>query len=253
MLACKDPDLLATYGAAPLKGAILVGPQGTGKTSIGRAIAHDTGINFWYLDMAQIDSKWYTEREQNLADFLEKIKSEGRGILYIDELQSVTPNRQGAHEATVRLVDTLNQYMDGFKSMRGIVVMAATNFMEAIDKATLDRFNYVIRMPLPAKEGREEILNIHLTKAEAMADHQLFSVNVADVAAATPNYSGRDLATLVQRTQLGRLTAEQLRNEPHALTTTQDFLEEIGKYNAEKKPNTKGDLGYGRHTSRAGR
>ncbi len=247
LLACRNPGLLADYGAQPLKGVLLYGNPGTGKTLIGKAIAHEAGINFYYLRLTDINTKWHGESERNLADYLEGIKSQGRGVLFIDEMEELAPKREGVHEVTGRLVNLLNKYMDGLDSMGGIIVMGATNMRESIDKATMSRFNYEINVPLPDKTGREEILGILLRKASQRTGRSLFdNLEPARIAEITQDYSGRDLANLVDRTCIGRLTAETLHNEPVRKITTQDFMNEKPNYDAEKTLLEKGVLGFRR-------
>ncbi len=246
ILACTNPELLESYGAQPLRGALFYGPSGTGKTSIGRAIANTAGINFHYLNLAEITSKWYGEAERNMVGFLEGIKKQGRGILYIDEIESLAQQREGAHEATARLVNVLNQYMGGLQNMKGIVVIGATNMRERIDKATLSRFNYELEVPLPDVQGREEIFRIHMKKAAGRADRPLYGdLDVPAIAKATGNYSGRDISTLIDRVGLARLAAERLSGDTIRLITTQDFLNEKAAYDREKRGGaSKGAIGF---------
>lgn len=244
LLACTNPELLESYGAQPLRGALFYGPPGTGKTSIGRAIAGHAGIKFHYLNLAEITSKWYGEAERNLAGFLEGIKKQGRGILYIDEIESLAQQREGAHEATVRMMNVLNQYMDGFQGMKGIVVIGATNMRERVDKATISRFNYELEVPLPEAQGREEILKIHMKKAAGRAGRPLYdgTMDVPEIAKVAAGYSGRDIATLVGRVSLNRLADEKLHGGPIRPITTQDFLNEITAYYNERVSGKQGRI-----------
>lgn len=206
-LPLKDPDAFRRLGIRPAKGFLLYGPPGTGKTLLAKAVAREAEANFIATKSSDLLSKWYGESEQQIARLFARARQVAPCVLFIDELDSLVPARGGGlgePQATERVVNTILAEMDGLEELQSVVVIGATNRPNLIDPALLrpGRFDELIYVGVPTREGRERILKIQTAKMPLAPD-----VDLAGLAARTDRYSGADLEDLVRRAGLVALRA----------------------------------------------
>jgi len=243
--ALKNPELYKKWGTKPPKGIILYGPPGTGKTLMAKALASQADARFFHVEASDIASKWYGESEQIVKGIFELAGSTGENtIIFFDEMDAIAPQREGSHEATHRVVSTLLENMDGMASHSNVMVVASTNRLKSIDPALLraGRFDRWVEVPLPDKDGRKQIFNIHMKKAESVAGRDLFNtVNLEAIVPETEKSSGADIAEIIRRA-----LEEKVRQEGTGLIPgeiiTEDILREIKNY--EQVSKTKREMGF---------
>lgn len=224
-LAVRDPQAFSAWGARPPRGILLYGPPGTGKTMLARALARESDAKFIHVRATDVVSKWYGEAEQKLQQSFDWARRERPSVLFFDEIDALAPDRDGAHEATHRLVTTFLENMDGLDSAEGVIVVAATNRPESVDDALTrpGRFDRLVEVPLPDGEGRRMIFEIHLRKASRKAGRQVFEGPSEEewtrLVDASAGYSGADIAEAVRRSleskvragaTVGMITADEL-------------------------------------------
>jgi transitional endoplasmic reticulum ATPase len=193
-LPLRHPTLFKTLGVKPPRGVLLYGPPGSGKTLIARAIANETGAFFFLLNGPEIMSKMAGEAEANLRKAFEEAEKNSPAIIFIDEIDSIAPNRNKTQgEVEKRVVSQLLTLMDGIKGRGQVVVIAATNRPNTLDPALrrFGRFDREIDIGVPDEVGRMEILRIHTKNMKLSED-----VDLADQAKSTHGFVGADLAQL---------------------------------------------------------
>jgi len=195
----KNPSKYELVGGKIPHGVLLVGPPGTGKTLLARAIAGESGVPFFSISGSDFVEMFVGVGASRVRDMFEQAKKRAPCIIFIDEIDAVGRQRGGAGTGgggNDEREQTLNQLlveMDGFSGNEGIIVIAATNRSDVLDKALLrpGRFDREIHVGLPDIKGREKILSVHLGKIPQEKD-----VNVRDLARGTPGFSGAELANL---------------------------------------------------------
>ncbi len=202
-LPLRHPELFKRLGIDPPKGILLYGPPGTGKTLLAKAVANESEAYFIAINGPEIMSKFYGESEQRLREIFEQAKKNAPAIIFIDEIDAIAPKRDEVMgEVERRVVAQLLALMDGLESRGDVVVIAATNRPNALDPALRrpGRFDREIEIPLPDKQGRLEILQIH-TRGMPLADN----VDLKKLAEITHGYTGADIAALVREAALNAL------------------------------------------------
>ncbi len=195
-LPLKSPDIFAKMGIRPIRGVLMYGPPGTGKTMLAKAIATETEANFIAINGPEIFSKWVGESEKVTREFFRKARQAAPCILFIDEIDAIAPARGhgggGGAVVSERVVDTILSEMDGLRAMKKVVVVAATNRPDMLDKALLraGRFDRVVEIGLPDEKAREEIFKVHTSKMP------LKNVSLKNLAASTKHYSGADIENI---------------------------------------------------------
>ncbi|MBO8179136.1 MAG: CDC48 family AAA ATPase [Archaeoglobus sp.] len=163
-LPLRYPELFQRLGIDPPKGVLLYGPPGTGKTLIAKAVANEIGASFFTINGPEIMSKFYGESEQRLREIFEEAKENAPSIIFIDEIDSIAPKREEVTgEVERRVVAQLLTLMDGLEERGQVIVIGATNRIDAVDPALRrpGRFDREIEIGVPDREGRYEIFQIH--------------------------------------------------------------------------------------------
>jgi transitional endoplasmic reticulum ATPase len=186
-------ERLAAIGAKPIKGVLFTGQPGTGKTHLARIIAHEAKAKFYEISGPQVFSKWFGESEALLRRLFERAAEHERSIIFFDEIDSVAAQREGAHEASARVVAQLLTLMDGFERTDNIIVIAATNRPETIDPALRrpGRFDVEIHFPLPDLSDRLALLHYAASTHATQGDLPLESI-----ARRTTKWSGAELTAI---------------------------------------------------------
>lgn len=215
-----NPKKYTEIGASLPKGALLVGPPGTGKTLIARAVAGEAKVPFFAISGSEFVQMFVGMGAAKVRDLFKQAGEKAPCIIFIDEIDAIGKKREGTFSGNDEREQTLNQLlteMDGFDGRKGVVILAATNRPESLDKALLrpGRFDRRIQMDLPDLEGRKAILNVHLKRVK----HD--SINLDIVARATSGSSGAELANIVNEAALRAVRMGRTR------VTTSDLEESV--------------------------
>jgi len=220
----KDPDKYTRLGGSAPKGVLLVGAPGTGKTLLARAVAGEAGVPFFSMSASEFVEMIVGVGAARVRDLFKQARASAPSIIFIDEIDSIGRARGpvsigGSSEQEQTLNQILTE-MDGFTGREGVIVLAATNQPDLLDRALLrpGRFDRRVVVNLPDKAGREAILKVHTRKVPLASD-----VELGSIAGITPGLSGADLRNLVNEAAL--LAARRSRNEVHG----QDFLDALEK------------------------
>ncbi|MCC6023889.1 MAG: CDC48 family AAA ATPase [Thaumarchaeota archaeon] len=224
-LPLKHPELFRHLGIEPPKGVILWGPPGCGKTLIAKAIANETGAHFISINGPEIMSKFYGESEARLREIFKEAEENAPSIIFIDELDAIAPKRsEVTGEVERRVVSQLLTLMDGLKSRGQVIVIGATNRIDAVDPALRrpGRFDREIRIGVPDRNGRKEILQIH-TRRMPLAD----DVDLDELANITHGFTGADLAALCREAAMNALRRFLPKIDLEKETIPAEVLEEL--------------------------
>ncbi|HYG66135.1 MAG TPA: AAA family ATPase, partial [Anaeromyxobacteraceae bacterium] len=220
----RDPRKYTRLGGTAPKGVLLVGAPGTGKTLLARAVAGEAGVPFFSMGASEFVEMIVGVGAARVRDLFKQAREHAPAIIFIDELDSIGRARgQVAIGGSSEQEQTLNQIlteMDGFSSREGIIVLAATNQPDVLDKALLrpGRFDRRVVVNLPDRNGREAILKVH-TRSVPLAP----GTDLGEIAASTPGLSGADLKNLVNEAAL--LAARRDRSD----VRHKDFLDSLEK------------------------
>ena len=199
----KDPKRYGRLGARVPKGVLLVGPPGTGKTMLARAVAGEAGVPFFSISGSEFVEMFVGVGAARVRDLFEQARQKAPAIIFIDELDALGRARGaggvGGHDEKEQTLNQLLVELDGFDPSTGLVLLAATNRPEILDPALLraGRFDRVVLVDRPDKKGRLQILQVHAKKVKLAAD-----VDLEKVAAITPGFSGADLSNLINEAAL---------------------------------------------------
>ncbi|WP_418280705.1 CDC48 family AAA ATPase [Halorubrum sp. DTA98] len=202
-LPMRHPELFKRLGIDPPKGVLLHGPPGTGKTLIAKAVANEIDASFHTISGPEIMSKYYGESEEQLRDVFEEATEEAPAIVFMDELDSIAPKREEAGgDVERRVVAQLLSLMDGLEERGEVVVIGATNRVDAIDPALRrgGRFDREIEVGVPDRDGRKEILQVHTRKMPLTDD-----IDLDEYAENTHGFVGADLESLAKESAMHAL------------------------------------------------
>ncbi len=202
-LPMRHPELFKHLGIEPPKGILLYGPPGCGKTLLAKALANEIGAYFIPINGPEIMSKFYGESEQRLREIFEEAEKNAPAIIFIDEIDAIAPKREEVvGEVEKRVVAQLLTLMDGLKERGKIIVIGATNRVDAVDPALRrpGRFDREIEIPPPDKRARLEILKVHTRNVPLSED-----VKLEEIAEITHGFTGADLAALVKEAAISAL------------------------------------------------
>ena len=221
----KNPQKYTALGGKIPKGALLVGPPGTGKTLLAKAVAGEANVPFFSISGSDFVEMFVGVGASRVRDLFRQAKEKAPCIVFIDEIDAVgrARSKNGGFSSNDERENTLNQLlteMDGFDSNSGVIILAATNRADILDKALLraGRFDRQIHVDLPDLKEREEIFNVHLRGLKLAKDF-----DVTFLAKHTPGFSGADIANVCNE---AALTAAR-RNKPEI--DRQDFLDSVDR------------------------
>ena len=237
-LPLRHPELFRRLGVEAPKGVILHGPPGTGKTLLAKAVANETNANFYTIGGPEIMSKYYGESEERLRNVFQEAQKNAPSIIFIDELDSIAPKREEVSgEVERRIVAQLLSLMDGLKARGKVVVIGATNRINAIDPALRrpGRFDREIEIGVPDRDGRLDILQIHTRGMPLDKD-----VNLERLADITHGFVGADLHALAKEAGIRALrrilpeidlSAESIPAEKlnRIIVKMQDFIDVVNE------------------------
>ena len=202
-LPLRHPELFKRLGVEAPKGVILHGPPGTGKTLLAKAVANETNVNFYSIGGPEIMSKFYGESEERLRNIFQEAEKNAPSIIFIDELDSIAPKREEVSgEVERRVVAQLLSLMDGLTSRGKVVVIGATNRLNAVDPALRrpGRFDREIEIGVPDRDGRLDVMQIH-TRGMPLAK----DVNLEKLADISHGFVGADLQALAKEAAMRAL------------------------------------------------
>ncbi|MGZ0746457.1 CDC48 family AAA ATPase [Haloparvum sp. AD34] len=202
-LPMRHPELFKRLGIDPPKGVLLHGPPGTGKTLIAKAVANEIDASFHNISGPEIMSKYYGESEEQLREIFEEASEDAPAIIFMDELDAIAPKREEAGgDVERRVVAQLLSLMDGLEERGQVVVIGATNRVDAIDPALRrgGRFDREIEIGVPDRDGRKEILQVH-TRNMPLVDE----IDLDEYAENTHGFVGADLESLAKESAMHAL------------------------------------------------
>ncbi|HVZ62631.1 MAG TPA: CDC48 family AAA ATPase [Candidatus Nitrosotalea sp.] len=250
----KYPTLYSKLGHRMPRGILLHGPSGTGKTLMAKAVATESEANFISVRGPELLSKWVGESERGIREIFRRARQASPCVIFFDEIDSIAPIRGvgGETAVTERVVSQLLTELDGIESLHGVVVLAATNRADMIDTALLrpGRFDKIILVPLPDKEGRKKILEINTKEIPVIRESMVNSaknpdyVDIDKIAEATDGMSGADVASIAN-TAVSLVIHEFLDKYPdqkeaekqatEAKVTMRHFEEAVRKVKTQKE------------------
>ncbi|WP_342816433.1 CDC48 family AAA ATPase [Nitrososphaera sp.] len=192
----KHAELFTEADVRPPKGILLYGPPGTGKTMIAKAVATTSEANFISIKGPELISKWVGESEKGVREVFRKARQAAPCVIFFDELDAVAPRRgsEGDAHVTERVISQMLTEMDGLEDLKGVVVIGATNRPDIIDEALLrpGRFDRILEVPIPDKEARKQIFQVHTRRKPVDSD-----VNLDKLVEMTDGMTGADIAAIV--------------------------------------------------------
>ncbi|MGC8687397.1 MAG: CDC48 family AAA ATPase [Candidatus Micrarchaeia archaeon] len=214
-LPVKNPEAFEKIGIRPVKGILLVGAPGTGKTLLAKAVATERESNFISIKGPELLSKYVGESEKAVREVFRKAKQAAPCIIFIDEIDAIASMRgsdYGDSLVTERVVDTLLTEFDGLSELKNVVVLAATNRPDIIDPALLrpGRFDKIIEIPLPDEAARLEIFKVHTKRMPLDKD-----VDLNELAKATENYTGAEIENIVREAGMSAIRAKKSKVSKH--------------------------------------
>ena len=211
----KYPGLYDKLGHKMPRGILLHGPSGTGKTLMAKAVATESEANFVSVRGPELLSKWVGESERGIREIFKRARQSAPCVIFFDEIDSIAPIRGAGGETAVteRVVSQLLTELDGMENMHGVVVLAATNRADMIDPALLrpGRFDKIISIPLPDKDGRKMVIEIHSKDIPLADQNGPDKIDFEKLAEITDGLSSADVASIAN-TAVSLVVHEHLDN-----------------------------------------
>ncbi len=232
----KHPEVFERLGIEPPKGVLLHGPPGTGKTLLAKAVANEAGAHFQTINGPEVMSKYYGESEKKVREIFEEAEENAPSIIFVDEIDAIASKREEASgEVEKRVVSQLLTLMDGLEARGQVIVIAATNRVDAVDPALRrpGRFDREIEIGVPDKRGRKEILQIH-TRHMPLTD----DVDLDKISDRTYGYVGADIEALAKESAM-----HALRRVLPDISDLQD-MDELPEESLEKLRVSREDFDY---------
>lgn len=216
----KDPEKFTNLGGRLPKGVLLVGPPGCGKTLLAKAIAKEAGVNFFYAAASEFDEMFVGVGPRRIRDIFAAARRASPALIFIDEIDALATKRSTSDHGTSRM--SLNQLlseMDGFKPSSSVIVIAATNTPEVLDKAITrpGRLDTIVAVDPPDMKGRAEVLQVYLNKVK---HHP--SIKAMDVARGTSGFTGAELSNVVNLAAIHAATLDKDAITPEDLEYAKD-------------------------------
>ncbi len=238
----KEPQIFSEIGAERPRGILLEGPPGTGKTSIGRALAKEAGCKFFYANGSDFDAKFVGEGAKAIGELFKVARENSPSIIFIDEIDTIAKKRTG--EESRFHSQTLTKFLtelDGFlQSDDSVVVIATTNKRDHMDEAVLrfGRFGIEVKIDNPDQESRKRILSLYISKIKLSDKVHQYEVN--ELAAKAEGFSGADLKKVVQQSALNAIMDNRKTVEYKDLEAVYKQIKEEKK--RAKKANRKNQI-----------
>lgn len=231
-LPIRKPELFREIGIEPPKGVLLFGPPGTGKTMLAKAVANESNATFIHVVASEFAQKFVGEGARIVKEVFEMAKKKAPSIVFIDEIDAIGAKRielgtSGEREIQRTLMQLLSE-IDGFKALDNVKIIAATNRIDILDPALLrpGRFDRLVEVPLPNKEGRKDIFKIYTQKMKIENN-----IDIDVLASLTEGFSGADVKNSC--VEAGYIAIRNDRNT----VTMKDMLEAIEKIQKKKSIN----------------
>jgi transitional endoplasmic reticulum ATPase len=198
-------EIYEQVGLAPPRGILLVGPSGTGKTAMARALSGEKQIPLIAIDGPQLYSKWLGESEKALREVFKKARRAAPCLLFFDTIDAIAPRLDGDHfggDVYQRMLSQLLREIDNLRDVKGVILVAATNRPERVDPALLrsGRFDYIVRFAKPDVTDRGAILRLCCRQVPLAPD-----VDMVALAGATDGFTGADVETLCKKATLSAI------------------------------------------------
>jgi transitional endoplasmic reticulum ATPase len=214
IMPLKHAELFEKYRVAPpVKGILMFGPPGCGKTMIASAIAKSVGVGFVQRSGTDIHTKYYGESAVHARDMFEEARNSAPCVLFIDEIDAVVPARSESDDVSaredVKVVSEILSQMDGLTSLKGVVVIGATNRPQVLDPAIVrpGRFDKILYVPPPDKEARKTLLERNLEGVPTSG------IDLDQIVTRTEGYSGADLVAVSRQAKLAAIREALIRGE----------------------------------------
>ena len=224
-LPLRHPELFQCLGIDPPKGVLLQGPSGCGKTLLARAVANESQARFFLINGPEVMSKFYGESEKMLREIFDDAEKKSPSIIFIDELDAIAPKRDKVNgEVEKRVVAQLLVLMDGLKKRGNVIVIGATNIVDALDPSLRrpGRFDREIKIGLPDCQGRLEILKAHTVRMPLGEN-----VDLQEIATETNNFSGAQLEAVCRESAYNTLRRHKLHLNIGGEKISKEILNQI--------------------------
>ena len=230
----QHSSLFEKYNIHPVRGILLHGPSGTGKTLLARALARESGVNFISVQSASIMSRYLGESERAIREMFRVARQAAPSILYFDEIEALFPTGNASSTTESRVLGQFLSEMSGIEDLQGVTVLATTNRLERLDPSLLaaGRFDLVLELPLPNQRTREQIFRIELRKKPIAPN-----VCLDELAKRTKGASGADIALICRRAAIEALKSSLDRCQKAILIESVHFETALQELQATKTIN----------------